>query len=69
MIKFALSRERPYTCHTFECRYNMPITWEDEAQQAYEVYVKGQQGMGPFANLMERVEYIGREIVYRYYKI
>jgi len=47
----------------------MPITWEDEAQQAYEVYVKGQLGMGPFANLMERVEYIGREIVYRYYKI
>ena len=46
----------------------MPITWEDEAQRAYEVYVKGHIDMGPFANLMERVEYIGREIVYRYYE-
>ena len=47
----------------------MPITWEDEAQREYEVYVKGQLDMGPFANLMERVEYIGREIVYRYYRL
>lgn len=47
----------------------MPITWEDEAQHEYEVYVKGQLDMGPFANLMERVEYIGREIVYRYYRL
>jgi len=50
--------------------------WEDEAQHEYEVYVKGQLEMGPFANLMERVEYIGKamgrraslgneEIVYR----
>ena len=58
----------------------MPITWEDEAQHEYEVYVKGQLDMGPFANLMERVEYIGKatgrrallgngEIVYRYYRL
>ena len=46
----------------------MPITWEDEAQHEYEVYVKGQLDMGPFANLMERMEYIGKEIVYRYYE-
>jgi hypothetical protein len=32
----------------------MPITWEDEAQREYEVYVKGHIDMGPFANLMER---------------
>ena len=43
----------------------MPITWEDEAQHEYEVYVKGQLDMGPFANLMERIEYIGKEIVYK----
>ena len=38
----------------------MPITWEDEAQREYEVYVKGNIDMGPFATLMERVEYIGK---------
>lgn len=56
----------------------MPITWEDDAQCEYEVFVKGHIDMGPFANLMERVEYIGKatgrralfgneEIVYRVY--
>lgn len=45
------------------------VTWSDEAGREYEVYVKGQLDMGPFANLMERVEYIGREIVYRYYRL
>ena len=54
----------------------MPVTWEDEAQREYEVFVKGHIDMGPFANLMERVEYIGKatgallgneEIVYRVY--
>ena len=55
----------------------MPITWEDDAQREYEVFVKGNIDMGPFANLMERMEYIGKatgrrallgngEIVYRY---
>ena len=47
----------------------MPITWADEAQHQYEVYVKGHIGMGPFANLMERLEYIGKGIVYRYYEL
>jgi len=47
----------------------MPITWEDDAQHEYEVYVKGRIDMGPFANLMERMEYIGKEIVYRYYRL
>lgn len=47
----------------------MPITWEDEVLHEYEVYVKGRIDMGPFANLMERVEYIGKEIVYRYYRL
>jgi len=26
--------------------------------------VKGHIGMGPFANLMERLEYIGKDIIY-----
>lgn len=54
------------------------VTWSDEAGREYEVYVKGHIGMGPFTNLMERVEYIGKatgrralfgneEIVYRVY--
>ena len=47
----------------------MPITWEDEAQREYEVYVKGQLEMGSFVSLMERMEYIGREIVYKYYEL
>jgi len=42
----------------------MPITWADEAQHEYEVYVNGNIDMGSFANLMERIEYIGKEIVY-----
>jgi len=47
----------------------MPVTWSDNAGRVYEVFLKGQLDMGPFANLMGRVEYIGREIVYRYYEI
>ena len=46
----------------------MPVTWSDEAGREYEVYVKGHIDMGPFVNLMERVEYIGKEIVYRNYE-
>lgn len=43
----------------------MPITWEDETWHEYEVYVHGHFDMGSFVKLMDRVEYIGREIVYR----
>lgn len=43
----------------------MPVTWSDEHQQDYEVYAKGQLGMGGFVNLMERLESIGRVIVYK----
>lgn len=43
----------------------MPVTWTDEHQQDYEVYTKGDIEMGGFVNLMERVEFIGKEIVYR----
>lgn len=43
----------------------MPVTWPDEHQQDYEVYAMGQLEMGGFVNLMERLEYIGREIVYK----
>ena len=43
----------------------MPVTWSDENQRDYEVYTKGNIEMGGFVNLMERVEFIGKEIVYR----
>jgi hypothetical protein len=43
----------------------MPVTWTDEHLQDYEVYTKGDIEMGGFVNLMERVEFIGKEIVYR----
>ena len=43
----------------------MPVTWSDENQRDYEVYTKGHIEMGGFVNLMERVEFIGKEIVYR----
>ena len=42
----------------------MPVTWSDDHQQDYEVYTKGHIEMGGFVNLMERVEFIGKEIVY-----
>lgn len=42
----------------------MPVTWSDNAGRVYEVFLKGQLDMGAFANLMERVEYIGKEIIY-----
>ena len=43
----------------------MPVTWSDQHQNEYEVYAKGHLEMGGFVNLMERVEYIGKEFVYR----
>jgi len=42
----------------------MPVTWADYQQNEYVVYAKGKLEMGGFVNLMERVEYIGKEIVY-----
>lgn len=42
----------------------MPVTWTDRCQNVYDVYLKGQLEMGCFVNLMERLEYIGTEIVY-----
>ena len=42
----------------------MPVTWSDEAQRDYEVYVKGDILMDTFAYAMEQMKYIGREIVY-----
>lgn len=47
----------------------MPVTWSDANQMEYAVYAKGNLEMGGFVNLMERAEYIGREIVYRYYRL
>lgn len=42
----------------------MPVTWSDEAQRDYEVYVKGDILMDTFAYAMEQMKYIGREILY-----
>ena len=42
----------------------MPVTWADYQQKEYVAYAKGNLEMGGFVNLMERVEYIGKEIVY-----
>lgn len=42
----------------------MPVTWADTNQNVYDVYTKGNLEMGGFVNLMERIEYIGKEIVY-----
>ena len=43
----------------------MPVTWSDTCQNMYDVYAKGNLEMGGFVNLMERIEYIGKEIVYK----
>ena len=43
----------------------MPVTWSDTSQNVYNVYAKGNLEMGGFVNLMERIEYIGKEIVYK----
>ena len=43
----------------------MPVTWSDFYQNEYEVYAKGHLEMGAFVNMMERIEYIGKEVVYR----
>lgn len=42
----------------------MPVTWSDHNQNYYDVFTKGNIEMGGFVNLMERIEYIGKEYVY-----
>ena len=42
----------------------MPVTWSDHHQNDYEVYVKGELIIDEVASLMERIEFIGTEIVY-----
>ena len=42
----------------------MPVTWSDHHQNEYEVYVKGHQEKGRFVNLIEQIEFIGKEIVF-----
>lgn len=42
----------------------MPVRWQDDEQDEYEVYVKGDMMMDTFAYAMEQMKYIGREIVY-----
>ena len=41
------------------------VTWSDYNQKDYEVYAKGNLDMGGFVNLMERIEYIGKEVVWQ----
>lgn len=43
----------------------IPVTWSDQNHCEYEIYAKGKLEMGGFVNLMERIEYIGGEYVYR----
>jgi len=41
----------------------MPVRWQDNELNEYEVYVWGDMLMDTFAYMMEQVEYIGKEIV------
>ena len=43
----------------------MPVSWSDSNKNDYVVYAKGNLEMGGFVNLMERIEYIGKEIVFK----
>ena len=43
----------------------MPVSWSDSNKNDYAVYAKGNLEMGGFVNLMERIEYIGKEIVFK----
>ncbi len=42
------------------------VTWSNGADRVYEVFLKGQLEMGGFVSLVEHVEYIGTEMVYRH---
>lgn len=46
----------------------MPVTLSDMNQNVYHIYAKGHLEMGGFVNLMERIEYIGKEIIYKTWK-
>ena len=59
----ALARQQLFFKHVGMMK--MPVTWADYQQNEYVVYAKGKLEMGGFVNLMERVEYIGKEIVYK----
>ena len=43
----------------------VPARWSDNHQNEYEIYTKGHIEMGGFVKLMERVEYIGKQIIYK----
>ena len=43
----------------------VPVRWTDSSASEYAVYTKGKFDMGGFVNLMEHVEHIGREVVYK----
>jgi hypothetical protein len=63
--KFA---ERPDKQQQFYKRIGLtkvPATWSDNHQHDYEIYTKGHIEMGGFMNLMEWIEYIGKDIIYK----
>ena len=41
------------------------VSWTGCKPNEYVVYAKGKLEMGGFVNLMERIEYIGKEIVFK----
>ena len=45
----------------------IPITWSDYRGFDYHVFSKGDLDMGGFASLMERIEYIGKEVIFKDY--
>ena len=46
-----------------------PVRWQDDSLNEYEVYIKGYKVKDAFASVMERVEYIGKEIVFHGEKV
>ena len=67
IVLTAKMAERPFSQQRFYKSIGLvrtPVTWSDNHQNDYEAYVKGELEMGGFVNLMEHVEYIGKEIVY-----
>ncbi len=45
-----------------------PTRWSDNEGNEYEVYIKGNMDMETFGHLMEQMEYIGSNIIYKDYE-
>ncbi len=44
-----------------------PTRWSDDNGNEYEVYMKGEMDMETFGQLMQQIEYIGSNIIYKDY--